>query len=89
MEKFKINSWSDYWSIFDKLIDLLKAENKDSIVLDFKDAQKYVNGLTDGFYEFKFAFEKSYQSNKIRMTDNQKEIADFLILKIAESLTKK
>jgi len=45
--------------------------------------------LTDGFYEFKFAFEKSYQSNKIRMTDNQKEIADFLILKIAESLTKK
>ena len=73
--------------IFNKLIDLLKADNKESIILDFKDAQKYVNGLTDSWYEFKLAFENSYQSNKTKMTAEQKKIADYLILELTESLT--
>ena len=52
------NAWQDYWKTFDNLIEQLSADNKTEIIADFKDAQKYVNGLTDGWYEFKYSFEK-------------------------------
>ena len=87
MEKFKIDSWSDYWLIFDKLIDLLKAENKDIIVLDFMDAKKFINGLTDGWYEFKFAMEKTINSNRQRMSAEQIKIAEFLLTTLNKSLS--
>lgn len=64
MKEYSVNNWQDYWKIFDKLIELLKADNQEQIILDFKEAQKYVNGLTDGWFEFKIAFEKSLQLNK-------------------------
>jgi hypothetical protein len=86
MDKFKINSWQDYWALFDKLIDKLSAEKKDQIVAELKNAQRIVNGLTDGWYEFKFAFEKSLKSNRSMMTQDQLEIADFLILSLNKSL---
>ncbi len=87
MEKFKINGWSDYWLIFDKLIDLLNAENKDRIVLDFMDAKKFINGLTDGWYEFKFAMEKAINSNRQLMSVEQIQIAEFLSTTLEKSLS--
>jgi len=87
IEKFKINSWSDYWLIFDKLINLLEAENKDNIVLDLKDAQKYLNGLTDGWYEFKFSIEKTINSNRQLMSAEQIQIAEFLSTTLDKSLS--
>lgn len=87
MKKLEINSWSDYWLIFDKLIDLLKAENKDDIVLDFMDAKKFVNGLTDGWYEFKFAMAKTINTNKRLMSDEQIQIAKFLSTTLDKSLS--
>ena len=86
MKEYSLNGWQDYWKIFDDLIDLLKTDNQDQIILEFKDAQKYVNGLTDGWFEFKFAFEKSLKSNRTEMTVEQKEIADFLISTLNKSL---
>ena len=83
MEDYKIISWKegwkDYWKIFDEFIELLKIDNQSQIVIDLKDAQLYVNGMTDGWYEFKFAFEKVLSSNKSRMTSKQLDIADILI----------
>ena len=87
MKDYKLNGWQDFWEIFDELIDLLHSEKKAMIIDEFKDAQKYVNGLTDGWYEFKFAFEKSLISNRQHMTAEQKEIADFLITTLNKSLT--
>jgi len=87
MEKLKINSWSDYLLIFDRLINLLESENKDNIVLDLKDAQKYLNGLTDGWYEFKFAMEKTIKSNRLQMSAEQIQIAKFLTTTLDESLS--
>lgn len=87
MKKFKINSWSDYWLIFDKLINLLKAENKDRIVLDFLDAKKFINGLTDGWYEFKFAMEKTINLNRQLMSAEQIQIAEFLTTTLDKSLS--
>ena len=87
MREYTLTSWQDFWKIFDELIELLKSNNQEQIILEFKDAQLYVNGLTDGWFEFKSAFEKSFKSNKPKMTADQIKIADFLILTLNKSLT--
>ena len=87
MKDYKLNDWQDFWKIFDELIDLLSSDNKTIIIDEFKDAQKYVNGMTDGWYEFKFAFEKSLKSNRQHLTAEQNEIAEFLITTLNKSLT--
>ena len=87
MKDYKLNDWQDFWKIFDELIDLLHSDKKTIIIDEFKYAQKYVNGLTDGWYEFKFEFEKSLKSNRQHLTAEQNEIADFLITTLNKSLT--
>lgn len=86
MKEYTLTNWQDFWKVFDELIELLKTDNQEQIILEFKDAQLYVNGLTDGWFDFKSAFEKSLQSNKAKMTTDQIEIADFIILTINKSL---
>ncbi len=87
LKNYTLTGWQDYWKIFDELIDLLYLDNKTMIIDEFKDAQKYVNGLTDGWYEFKFAFEKSLKTNRQDLTKEQNEIADFLLTTLNNSLT--
>ncbi len=86
MRNFKLTSWQEYWKLFDELIDLLEKSNQTTIISEFKDAQKYVNGLTDGWYEYLYVFEKSLKSNRRNMTKDQTEIADYLIKYIKNSL---
>ncbi len=85
----KIKSWSEYQKIFDKLIDLLKSEDKIDIIYEFKEAQKHVNGLTYGWYEFRLAFKKSLKAKKKYMTEEQNYIADFLLTTLNKLLTNK
>jgi hypothetical protein len=87
MKDYKLADWQDFWKIFDELIALLQSDKNTMIIDEFKDAQKYVNGLTDGWYEFKFAFEKSLKSNRHHLSVEQNEIADFLITTLNKSLT--
>jgi len=87
MKNNKTTDWQDYWRKFDELIELLKADSKIEIIAEFKEAQKSVNGLTDGWFEFKFAFEKVIKSYRQEMTDEQTYIAVFLISTLDKSLT--
>lgn len=86
MKDYRLTAWQDYWNIFDDLIKQLATENKTEIIAEFKDAQKYVNGLTDGWYEFKFSFEKAFQSNRQSMTEEQNRIAEFLLTTLNDVL---
>lgn len=87
MKDYKLTGWQDYWKIFDELIEHLTSDNKSEIIAEFKEAQKYVNGLTDGWHEFKFALEKTINSNTQNMTEEENEIADFLLKALTKSLT--
>ena len=89
MKEYKLTSWQDYRKIFDEMIDLLNKENKAGIILEFQNAQRLINGLTDGWYEFKFAFEKTLGSNRQNMTDEQIHIADYLLSELNKSLKRK
>ena len=84
-----MTDWQDYWNLFDELIGLLTETNQTKIINEFKEAQTNVNGLTDGWFEFLFAFEKSMQSNRQDMTADQKEIAEFLIDSLKTTLKRR
>lgn len=84
---YEFNSFEDYWKLFDKLIALLNIDNKQQITIELKEAQKYVNGLTDGWFDFKLAFERSLHLNKSKMTAEQLDIADFLVYALTQTLT--
>jgi hypothetical protein len=87
MNEYIVNGWQDYWKIFNHLIEKLKANHQDQIIMEFEDAQNHVNGLTDGWFEFKFAFEKSLQVHRSKMSYDQIDMADFLIMTLNKTLT--
>ena len=86
MKDYKLENWEDYWELFNVLIEQLDSDNKTEIITELKEAQRYVNGLTDGWYDFKNAFEKSHKTNRNKMTKQQNEIADFFMQSLNDSL---
>ena len=87
MKEYKIENWTDFWNCFDVLIELLYSNNQTNIVSDLKDAQKCVNGLTDGWYDFLAAFEKTIIIHKRKLTEEQMNISYFLIGALNKTLT--
>lgn len=59
-----MTSWDDYWKTFDLLIDKLKQDGQGQIVNELKDVQRYVNGMTDGWFDFKTGMEDILEENK-------------------------
>ncbi len=59
-------------------MDLLNADNKTEIIIDFKDAQKFANGLTNGWHEFNLAFEKFLIVNRqVKSEGNKYKLQSF------------
>lgn len=50
--KSYIQTWDDYWKIFNAVRDSLTARKETAIADALVHAQSYVNGMTDGWYEF-------------------------------------
>ena len=86
-EIMEISSWDDYWKRFDLLIKKLEREGFGYVVNELMDAQKYVNGLTDGWSEFKVAIENILESYRSKMTVEQIDILTELIEILNKSLT--
>lgn len=79
MKELRSSGYFDYWKVFDELIEKLNVEEKVEISQAFHEAKQCVNGLTDGWYEFKFSFETALSSNCHNMNDEQQQIAHFLL----------
>lgn len=86
MKNYNIREWKDYWDIFNELIKSLENSNKENIVLEFKSSQRFLNGLTDGWYEFLNAFSMSVENNSNNLTKEQKDMSEFLISTLKNSL---
>lgn len=85
MRDYILNNWQDFWKLFDELIGKLNSDNKDEIAFEFNEAMKLVNGLTDGWYEFKFAFEKLFHVKKHHLTKEEYQLAEFLLITLNKS----
>lgn len=86
--KYRLGSSEDYWILYNKLIDLLKIDGKDTIASRLQRAQFYVNGLTDGWFDYKDEFENIFASYRTELTIEEKEIAEFLLTSLKESLAR-
>jgi len=84
-----MTSWDDYWKTFDLLIDKLKQGGQGQIVNELKDVQRYVNGMTDGWFDFKTGMEKTLELNKAKMTADQVDILNGLIEGLTDSLNRR
>ncbi len=79
-------TWEEYWKLFDQLILLLSEDNQTALAKEFNDSRQYLNGLTDGWYEFKFAFERTFELNKSKMNQKQFAISNVLLNGINKAL---
>jgi len=86
MKELSSSGHFDYWKVFDELIEKLNDDQKFEISEAFNEAKKCLNGLTDGWYEFKFSFEKTLSSNSHNISEEQQQIAHFLLTTLNKHL---
>jgi hypothetical protein len=82
----KRETGKDYWFIFDQLCDNLTNRKRVDIAEKLKYAQKYVNGLTDGWYEFKNGLDMVYMADKGDLTSNELIDLEYLRNEINKTL---
>jgi hypothetical protein len=83
----RIENWEDYWIVFNRLCSSLNADNNQLVVADIKEAQKHVNGLTDGWHEFLEEFKKVKKVHHQSFSPEQNNLAATLIQKLENSLS--
>jgi hypothetical protein len=81
-----IKSWDDYWQLFENLCSSLNHDNKQFVVTELKEAQKHVNGLTDGWHEFLDKFEKVDKAYGQTFSAEQNSLTKSLIQNLKKSL---
>ena len=86
MANYEVNNWDEYWIKYDSLVKNLKKENQFELANKLVDAKKSVNGLTDGWFEFKNEFEVVIKQNKSILNIVNLELSLFLIKTIKSSL---
>lgn len=86
MANYEVNNWEEYWIRYDSLVKNLKKENQFELANKLVDAKKRVNGLTDGWFEFKNEFEVIIKQNKSILNIVNLELSLFLIKTIKSSL---
>lgn len=77
--KKKRESGKDYWYNFDQFCDNLTKRNRVDLVDELRNAKKCVNGLTDGWYDFKNQLYFIHESYNAELTKN--ELVDFEYLR--------
>ena len=86
MANYEVNNFEEYWKKYDSLVKNLKKEHQFELANKLVDAKKNVNGLTDGWFEFKNEFEVAIKQNKSILNNVNLELALFLIKTIKLSL---
>ena len=78
----KIEGWSEYWNYYDSLC---KSINDEELINELNEAKKYVNGMTDGWYDFLNAFESAI-SNSSGLNSKQQALSEQLIKELKGTL---
>ena len=79
MANYEVNNFEEYWIKYDSLVKNLKKEHQFELANKLVDAKKNVNGLTDGWFEFKNEFEVIIKQNKSLLNIVNLELSLFLI----------
>ncbi len=82
-----INNTLDFWTAYENLCKSLMEADKKIIADSLKKAQMYVNGMTDGWFDFMDAFEKTIQANQASLNIEEKNTAHALLGELKKSFT--
>lgn len=80
-----LNNWSEYWQRYDTLCCNIKSENE-PLAEQLIGAKSYVNGLTDGWYNFLNVFKGLIFDNSNNLSSDCKLQADGLIIQLENTL---
>ena len=89
LKETEIKNWEEFWQLFDNLCSSLNHDNKQFVVTELKEAQKHVNGLTDGWYEFLEEFDKVTRAYSQKFSSEQNNLTNTLIQNLKISLRDK
>lgn len=81
----RTNNWSEYWQRYNTLCNIIKAENN-QLAEQLINAKLYVNGLTDGWYDFLNLFKELIFKNAKTLSSDCKVQADTLITQLEKAL---
>ena len=76
----------DFWAEYENLCKSLILADKKVIADSLKTAQMYATGLTDGWFDFMTAFEKTLKDNQSSFSTGEKHIAEDLLSKLKKHL---
>lgn len=82
----KIESWADYWGLFDKLCLSLIDHGRGEVAATLREAQQYVNGLTDGWHEFLVRFQQVVDNNNESLNGYERDLGNCLIKMLNQSI---
>lgn len=82
--KEQVTSLDAFWDEYDKLCKIVLSRGEQSLFSDLREAQQYTNGLTDGWHDFKNAFEKI--TTEREMSDEVLKYSKYLIDKLNKNL---
>lgn len=71
MHQQPILNWKDYWNQFDSLVQTIRERGHTGLADDLKFAQEYVNGLTDGWFEFVSRFQQAMDLHSVSLKDEE------------------
>lgn len=84
-----MNSWQQYWEVFDALCASLEQRGKHATVQGLRDSQRYVNGLTDGWWDFLKHFRSTVKVADMELLQHERELIATLDSTLHDALTKR
>lgn len=81
-----MNKPFDFWEDYDRLYKSLIEFDKKVIAEDLKKVKSYVNGLTDGWFDFMVEFENVIKEHYEDLSADEKNIAENLLSELKKSL---
>lgn len=76
---------SEYWELYQMLYFNIEKKNE-LLAQQLRQIQSYINGLTDGWYDFLTSFKKIVSDNFNNIALEDLELADLLIATLETSL---
>lgn len=84
-----MDSWKEYWAMFDVLCTSLEQRGETDTMQSLRECQRYVNGLTDGWWDFLERFRSAVKYSDVSLLEHERELIATLESTLHEALTKR
>ena len=84
-----MDSRQQYWEVFDELCSSLEQRGELAVVKSLRDSQRYVNGLTDGWWDFLEHFRSAVKAVDKDVRQHERELITTLDSTLHDVLTKR